>query len=406
MSDMTSYCLVLGWLGLAACPLHAEDAPQFRGSGGLGISREKGLPLTWNEKENIRWQAALPGRGLSSPVIAAGRVYVTACTGANQARLHIFCFEEKTGKLLWERQLWATGTTQCHVKTNMAAPTPVTDGQCVYALFATGDLACLTREGNLQWYRSLVGDYPTIGNNVGMAASPILWNDVLIVSLENVGESFAAGVDKHTGINRWRVGRPRGINWVSPLLIPNDGQAEVLLQGPNDLTAYDPASGKKKWAVTDQKFATMPSPTFGGGVIFAPGGKFLAIQPGNSKHAPRVLWQSAKLPANYGSPLFHDGRLYTISFKGILNCADAATGKALWNLRVDGSFAASPLLADGKIYLVSEEGTTTIIDPQAESKIIATNVLPETFLATPVASNGALFLRSDKHLYCIGQRAP
>jgi outer membrane protein assembly factor BamB len=390
-------CL-LGWAAV-----RAEDVPQFRGVGGLGISTEKGLPLTWSEKDHIRWKAVLPGRGLSCPVIGAGRVYVTACTGVEQKRLHILCFDVRTGKQLWERQLWATGTTQSHPKTNMAAPTPLSDGKHVYALFATGDLACLDRDGDLLWYRSLVGDYPTVGNNVGMAASPVLWNDLVIVSMENVGESFAAGVDKHTGTNRWRVERPRGINWTSPLVINNDGQAELLLQGPTDLTAYDPASGKKRWTVTDKSFATIPSPTFGDGLIYAPGGVFLAIRPGNAKQDPQVVWQSKKLSANYSSPLFYEGRVYTLSYKGVVNCADAATGKALWDLRADGNFAASPLVADGKIFLVSEEGATTVIEAGPEAKVLATSALPEKFLATPVASNGALFLRSDKHLYCIGK---
>jgi outer membrane protein assembly factor BamB len=239
---------------------------------------------------------------------------------------------------------------------------------------------------------------------VGLAASPTLWKDVLIVNLENVGESFAAGIDKTTGVNVWRVPRPRGLNWVSPLLIQNDGKTEVLLQGDDGLTAYDPGSGARKWALADKKFATIPSPTTGAGLVFASADKFMAIRPGTTKHKPAVVWQSSKLPTGYASPLFFDGRVYTISGGGILNCAEASMGKALWSLRVEGAFAASPLLIDGKIYLVSEEGTTTIVDPGSQAKVVATNTLQETFLASPVAVNGALFLRSDKHLYCVGEK--
>src|SRR5207245_5271792 len=117
------------------------------------------------------------GRRVSSPVVAAGRVYVTACSGYQQRRLHVLCFDAATGTKQWERQFQATGNTFCHPKTCMAAPTPVTDGARVYALFATGDLAALDREGHLLWYRSLVGDYGTITNQVGLAASPVLWQD-------------------------------------------------------------------------------------------------------------------------------------------------------------------------------------------------------------------------------------
>jgi outer membrane protein assembly factor BamB len=391
----------LSWL--SATVLYAEDVPQFRGAGGLGVSKETGLPTTWNEKDNIRWKAALPGRGLSAPVIAGGRVYATANSAHNQKRLHVLCFDEKTGKQLWERQFWATGSTLCHPKTSMAAPTPATDGQRVIALFATGDMVCLDRNGNLEWYRSLVGDYPTVGNNVGMATSPILWKDMVILCLENVGDSFAAGFDKRSGENKWRIERPRGINWVSPLLIETNGQPELIIQGTDDLTAYDPANGTKKWSLSCKKFQPIPSPTFGDGLVFAPGEKFFAIQPGSGKEGPQILWQSNKLPTGYCSPIYHQGRIYALSYRGVLNCADGATGKPLWDVRVEGSFAASPLLADGKIYAVNEEGMTTVVSAGAEGKVLASNPLGDAILATPVVSNGAIYLRSDRYLYCIGQ---
>jgi outer membrane protein assembly factor BamB len=384
---------------------HAGDVPQFRGVGGLGVADARGLPLTWSDKENLRWKAELPGRGLSGPVIAGGRIYITACSGFNQTRLHTLCFEQSTGKKVWERQLWATGGTLCHPKTNMAAPTPVTDGEHVYVLFATGDLVCYSREGDLLWYRSLVGDYPTVGNNVGMAASPVLAGDVLVVCLENIGESFAAGIDRRSGQNRWRVERPRGINWVTPLVIQNRGQTEVLLQGPEELTAYDVASGQKRWALTDQRLSTIPSPTVGAGTIYVPGEKFLAVRPGSPTEAPSVLWQSLKLKTSYGSPLYEKGRVYTVSFKGIVNAAEAATGKVIWTCRLEGDFAASPLLADGRLYLVNEEGTTTVLrDSGGEYEVLGTNALKDTILASPVASGDALFLRSDGYLYCIGEK--
>lgn len=383
----------------------AADVPQFRGAGGRGVAEVKGLPLTWGDKENLRWQAELPGRGLSNPVIADGRVYVTACSGYNQTRLHVLCFDQATGAKLWERQLWATGGTLCHPKTNMAAPTPVTDGRHVYALFATADLVCYDRDGRLCWYRSLVGDYPTVGNNVGMAASPVLAGEVLVVCLENVGDSFAAGIDTRTGQNRWRIDRPRGINWVTPLVIRNQGQIEVLLQGADNLTAHDPATGAKRWSLTGQPLSTIPSPTVGDGVLFVPGDKFLAVRPGSAAKAPEVMWQSPKLRPGYSSPLYAKGRVYTVTGNGIVSAADAASGKVVWTCRLEGNYAASPLLADGRLYVVSEDGATSVLrDTGNEYEVLATNTLKDTILASPVAAGDALFLRSDGHLYCIGAR--
>ncbi|MCI0681989.1 MAG: PQQ-binding-like beta-propeller repeat protein [Gemmataceae bacterium] len=380
--------------------LAAADVPQFRGTGGAGVADEKNLPTQWSDQENIRWKVALPGRGLSNPVIADGRAYVTAASGFEQKRLHVLCLDVKTGKQLWERQFWATGTTLCNPKTNMAAPTPATDGERVYALFATADLVCLDKHGDLVWYRSLAGDHPTIGNNVGMAASPTLWKDILIVPMENVGESFVAGIDANTGANRWRVERPRGINWTTPLVIDNGGKAEVILSTPGRFTAHNPATGKEVWR-WDGECGSAPSPVAGDGMLFVPGGKLTALKLGNGAASPEVVWQNNKLATGYTSPTFYRGLVYTVSGRGVVSCTDPATGKVLWSERVDGTFSASPLAADGKIYVASEEGVVSVLQAGREARILATSSLPETFLASPVASDGALFLRSDKHLYCM-----
>lgn len=380
------------------------DVPQFRGEGGTGVSDAKNLPTTWDARTNLRWKAALPGRGLSAPVVTGGKVFVTACTGPEQKRLHVLCFDQKTGKQLWERQFWATGTTLCHPKTNMAAPTPATDGKRVVALFATADLVCLDLDGNLQWYRSLVEDYPTVGNNVGMASSPILWKDLVILCLQNAGESFAAGIDKQTGENRWRIERTRIINWVTPVIHSRAGRDELLLQSPQELSAHDPATGKKVWALTEKRFATMPSPTAGGGLVLTSGERFFAIKPGTDKEPAQIAWSSPKLPTGYSSPLYHQGRVYTVSSRGVVNCADARSGDALWSERVEGNYAASPLLADGKLYVVNEDGLTTVFGLEdGKARMLSTNPLEDTILATPVATDGTLFLRSDGWLYCIGQ---
>ncbi len=385
---------------LWAGTLLADDAPQFRGHN--GISKETGLPTVWSEQSNLRWKMALPGRGGGNPVIADGRVYVTACTSWQQDRLHVLCYELASGKKLWERQIWATGTTVCHKKTSMAAPTPATDGQRVYALFATGDLVCYDRDGRLQWFRSLVGDYPNLGNNVGMASSPALVNDLVVVCLENSGDSFAAGIDKQTGENRWRIARPRDVAWVTPAVNQGNGQAEVLFASPFGLMAVDAASGKQRWELAEQKLAKISSPVCADGLVFAAGDKFAAIRPGSPQKKPEVVWQSGKLPGGYTSPTVSKGRVFMLSSRGVVNCADVVSGAPLWDLRLEGAFAASPLIADGKLYAVNEEGTTSVVDISGQPKILSVNPLSGPILASPVAAGGCLFLRTDQFLYCVG----
>lgn len=397
--------VVLGCLALGLVSgVQAGDWPQFRGPNGSAVSDEKGLPIHWSAEQNLRWKAELPGRGLSCPVVVGDRVYLTACSGYQQDRLHVLCFRVQDGKKLWERQLWATGSTMCHPTTCMAAPTPVADAEGVYALFATADVAAYDREGRLLWYRSLSRDYPGITNNVGMAASPVVHGDLLFLPLENAGHSFALAVDRRTGATRWKVERHRDINWITPLVVASGGRSEVLFQTSREITAYDPETGKPLWT-HEAGLSSVASPVLGGGRILVPGGEFTALKAGGGSAAPEVLWKSSRIKTSYPSPVYYEGRVYTLNPAGILNCSDAEDGKAVWQVRLKGPFWATPVIADGKLYALNEEGTTFVVDLTAQSddgRIMAQNRIDDRFLATPAIAHRCLFLRSDKFLYCIG----
>jgi outer membrane protein assembly factor BamB len=395
--------LTVGVALLAASLVRAGDWPQFRGPGGTGVSDEPGLPGRWGPSENVRWRADLPGRGVSGPVVAGGRAYVTASSGYRQDRLHVLCFNVHDGKKLWERQFRATGSTISNPKTCMAGPTPVCDAARVYALFATGDLACLDRDGNLLWYRALVQDYPLITNQVGMAASPVLVGDTLIVPMENAGDSFIAGLDVTTGRNRWKQPRPRGINWCTPAVITANERTEVVEQSPNELTAYDPETGARRWSF-GPGLIEIPSPVPAPDGVLAPGGELRRLRVPADGGAPQVVWKNNRLRSAYASPLFYRDRVYAVTSANILSCADVATGKTLWQERVglDNPVSASPVAGDGKVYVVSEAGTTAVVRAGDRPKVLATNALDEEMLATPALADGAIFLRSDRHLYCIG----
>ncbi len=239
-------------ISAAAGAASAGDWPQFRGPGMAGVSDEVGLPERWGPAENVRWKAALPGRGVSSPVVVGDRVFVTACSGMNQTRLHVLCFDADCGRRLWERTLWATGPTNCNPKTCMAAPTPAADRERVCVLFATGDLVCLDHAGAVRWLRTLQTDYPAMSNLVGRGASPILDGDLLVVPMESQGASFLLGLDAATGANRWKVERPLENNYTTPLFVRHGGRADLVVQALGGLTGYDPASGAMRWEFADE----------------------------------------------------------------------------------------------------------------------------------------------------------
>ena len=398
------YCLSLFALFalLREVPVLAGDWPQFRGRGGAAVSDEKALPVKWSTTENVRWKAELPGRGVSSPVIAAGRVYVTAASAYRQRRLHVLCFDAVTGKKVWERQLAATGSTMCHPKTSMAAPTPVTDGKSVYALFATGDLAAFSRDGDLLWYRALARDYPDITNQVGMAASPVLAGQTLLLPLENAGDSFALGVDVKTGRNRWKVPRRRDINWVTPIVTRFQGKTAALFQTSGEITAYDAGNGEVLWSYKGNNLGSIPSPAILDDLVIVPGKPSLALRVSEGG-TPEVVWKSSKLAAAFASPVVYKGRIYALTGVGVA-CLDAATGQEIWRERLGKGFSASPIIADGKLYVAKEEGNTSVVQLGDKPKILANNALKEQLLATPAVANGAIYLRTEKNLYCIATK--
>ncbi len=377
----------------------AADWPGFRGTG-TGASTEKNLPTGFSETSGLRWKATLPGRGVSGVVTHGSRVYVTASSGQRDDRLHVLAYDAATGTQLWHRQLAATGSTAAHPDTCMAAPTPVADASGVYALFASGDVAAFDPDGTLRWYRSLVGDYPTITNQVGMASSPVLAAGKLIVPMDNYGESFLAALDGKTGQNLWKTPRNKDANWATPAVRTlADGKSEVLFPG-RDLAVYDADTGAKKWAAKVP--GGIASPTVAGDLLLTPGSGVTASK--LEADGVKELWKSPRLQTGMSSPVVFEGKVYGVTSAGVLLCVDAATGKVDWDLRVKGKFSASPVAADGKLYLFSEEGNLLAVKLGAEPELIAESKTGERGQATPAVSGGAIFIRGDKTLFCVGSK--
>jgi outer membrane protein assembly factor BamB len=384
--------------------LPAADWPQFKGPNGSGVSDEKDLPVEWDKSgKGVKWQAPLPARGVSSPAVAAGRVYVTCSSGTRDDRLHVLCFDAATGKQIWHRQLNGTGGTACHPKSCMAAPTPVADETGVYALFATADVAAFDKDGTLRWYRSLVGDYPAITNQVGMASSPVLAAGKLIVPMDNSGESFLAAIDARYGRNVWKVERSRDVNWVTPMVRTVGKTTEVLFDGPRGLVAYDAETGAQRWAYKDSK-GSIPTAALEGDTLYIPGGGVTAVKLSAKGVDGEPVWKSRDVQPGMSSPLVYRGKVYALNGQGFISCGDAKTGKLLYKERTKGAYSASPVAGDGKVYCLNEAGVTTVLKADsAEMEVLATNELGEEGLGTPAISGGCLFIRTSKTLFCVGR---
>jgi len=384
----------------------AADWPQFRGAASNSVTSAQQPPAEWSEADgkNVAWKVELPGRGPASPIVVGDRVIVTASSGVNQDRLHVLCFDAKDGKQLWERQFWATGRTLSHPSSANAAPTPASDGNLIFAFYSSNDLVCLDLEGNLKWYRGLAHDYPAAGNDVGMSSSPVLAGDALIVQVECQGDSFATAIDKETGEPRWRVPRPKDASWSSPVLLPGANPADtlVLLQSPKHLTAHRVATGEQVWAY-EVACDAISSPAVVDGTVYVASKGVTALRPGAGAE-PEVVWNAQNLQPGAASAIVSDGKLFIINRAGVLNCANTADGKVLWRTRLEGEFWGTPALAGNRLYTVSQKGKGQVVEIAADGTkgdVIGTGQLEGEVQSSPAVTDGALYVRSDGHLWKI-----
>jgi outer membrane protein assembly factor BamB len=384
----------------------AADWRQFRGPAGTGAA-DGPAPPTEVAADRAAWKASLPGRGLSSPLVVGDRVFVTASTGRRADRLHVLAFAAADGKQLWERTVFATGPTDAHPKTCMAAPSPVSDGRRVIALFGTDDLVCLDLKGNVLWVRALHDEHPGATDGRGLATSPVIVGDTVVVQIETQNVSFAVGVSVETGANRWRVDRPRDIVWSTPTVLTGwaaDGGDLVLLQGGPKLSAIEPATGKEVWHI-ERKNHQIASALCRGEIVYVPGAEGgLAAYRRQPDGSPVLFWESEKLNPDTASPVAVGDRLYVLRGT-VLVTGDLATGVEVGKVRLrGGAFGASPLTVGGLIYCVAEDGLVQVVKPgEKEATVIGGGSVNETILATPAIADGAFYLRSDQHLWKFGK---
>lgn len=404
-----------------------EDWAQFRGPGGLGISAEKNLPLNWSESENIAWKIELPGHGSSSPITWGDHVYLTSFTGyglvenipgaMTDLRRHLICINRDDGKILWKStvelgQRKENSFEGFFVKHGYATSTPVADESGVYVFFGISGAIHYSHGGEEIW-KTDVGERT---NGYGSTASPVLYEDMVILNAANEAISMIA-LNKRTGKEVWRTRTRRTGSWSTPLVVKTDNRHEVVHHIPHHgsapIAALDPRTGKELWRcdVLDTYFN--PSPIVNDGVIYAISyHASTAIRAGGSGDATasHVLWENEQCGSQICSPIYHDGHLYFTERDNFAYCVNARTGEGVYKKRFDppsGSTYASAVLADGRIYYVTCSGQTFVIAAKPEFELLAHNQVDSAggdFNASPAISNGQIFIRNKKYLYCIGTK--
>lgn len=397
--------------------LVAENWTEFRGPTGQGHSSASGLPIEWGKDKNVVWDKELPGKGWSSPVLLEKKLYLTTAVPTGSAdgpqSLHALCLDAGTGKVLWNVELFVQpGGAPMHTKNSHASATPVTDGKRLFVHFGPHGTACLDLNGDVLWRNEELQYAPVHGNG----GSPVLVGKLLVVSCDGSDQQFVVALDQDSGKIRWRTPRgfhpTKGFSFGTPLVIEVGGKQQIVSSGSDGVAAYDPAGGKEIWRVTyPDGYSVVPRPVYGQGLLFICTGynepSVLAIKPEGAAGdvtATHVAWRQKKGAPHNPSPLLVGDALYLVSDKGVASCLDAKTGEQRWQQRLGGNFSASPVFADGKIFLQSEEGVGIVIEPGPSFNELARNDLGERTLASYAVGDGALFIRSERHLARIQQQ--
>jgi len=394
-----------------AIAAHAADWPQFRGPTGLNYTEEKNLPLKWDPKtgENIRWKAPLPktDNAFSSPIVVGDRVLVT-CAQNDPLTQRVLCFAKADGKPLWETIIPPGPWILKDLRGGYGAPTPCSDGRHVYVLFGSAALAALDLDGKILWQKPL----PKFDFDVALGTSPILYQDTLILDCDQTKKaSSIIAFDKATGDIRWEAKRPEtDFAHCTPVIVQVAGQPQMLVAATKALQGLDPASGKILWWCAAP--GDSASPAYDGKLVYSDsgrGGKGVCVDPTGmgDVSATHVKWTYPQIPEGLASPIMAQGLVWRVHGPEIVKAFRLEDGKLAFSERLKGvSSYASPIATpDGRIYFASA-GHTYVVKASAEGKleVLADSDLGEESRASAAISDGCLFLRGNKTLYCIGAK--
>jgi outer membrane protein assembly factor BamB len=420
-------------LVLAVSPVQAGDWPQWRGPAGTGVSDEKDLPIVWNESRSVLWKCQLPEWGTSTPAIWGDAIFLTSHTAEND--LLLVRIDKKSGEIVWSQKVGSGEAVReapkreaqkFHQIHNLASPSPVTDGKTVVVHFGNGDLAAYDFDGKQLWKRNLQDDYGSYTIWWGHANSPVLYGG-LVISVcmqdsladmrDNPVESYLVAHDLQTGAERWKVARMTKAKaeecdaYTTPVLVRRNDRQELIVMGGNQLDAYDPATGKQLWYLEGLVGGrTVTGPTVADDTVITTRGMrkdliCVKVSRDGELSSRDIRWEVKAGTPDTCCPVVSNGLVFTVTDDGIAKCYDLESGHVQWTERLKGGYKASPFAAEGRIFFLSTDGLCTVVSASKKFDKLTENKLNDDFIASPAASDGKLYLRGKKNLYCISRDA-
>lgn len=394
---------------LALLLILAANWPNFRGPSRQGVVPDKSpLPMKWSSSENHLWRTELPGAAWSSPIVWNDRIFVTTA-GDGGKSCRILSLDRKTGRVLWNTEVFQQTLRRKEDRNSYATPTPATDGARVYAAFGEGSIAAVDLQGKVVWTNRDFQHY----SQHGLGASPVLHRDVLIMSYDGSNETgdlkvgwqkpwdkaFIVALETRTGKVRWKT--QRGMSRIAH--VTSNIAGNTLVSGAGDVVqGFDLATGKLMWTARNQGEGVVPSVVVGDGLVFTSSGferpTIRAIRTGGSAE---IVWEQTKAVPKIPSFVYSKPYLFTVAENGIAMCLKEESGEIVWQERLDGEFSSSPLLAGDRIYAVSDDCETVVLRAAPKFEVLARNKIEGRCQASPAAADGVLYLRTDRALHAI-----
>ncbi len=379
-----------------------KNWPYFRGPSGNGIASVTKAPTEWDGKsgKNVIWKTEIPLHGFNSPIYWEGKLFLS---GADKTKFEIYCFDAHTGSILWQKQVKdVPGSPEklpnVTEDTGYAAPTMTTDGSRVFALFANGDLVCLDFDGNQVWAKNLgVPD-----NHYGHSSSLIMYQHLLIIQYDHFGGRSVIGLNAQTSKVEWQTPRQVEISWASPILVNTGKRVELILNASPTVASYDPKTGKELWQFQCMSGEVGPSVCYANGIVYAANeyARLAAIKIGKE---PEMIWEYDDGLPEASSPLATDNYLFMATSWGVVSCLNVKDGSLYWEQEFKEGFYSSLILVGDNIYVVDRKGFTHVFKADKEYELVSTNELGENSDSIPAFVNGRIFMRGEKHLFCIGK---
>jgi outer membrane protein assembly factor BamB len=386
------------------------DWPQWRGPQGDGTSLETGIPRQWSATANVAWKTEIPGRGHASPIVVGDRVLTVSAIEETEERV-LISLDRTSGKIQWQQTVLRAPMERVHTENSHASSTPASDGEKVFCTFLDGHevlVAAYDLDGNLAWKRR-----PGVFSSVhGFCSTPVIYRDMIIVNCDHDGDGYVVALAREDGSERWRIDRPNKTrSYCSPLIRTIDGRDQMVLSGSKCIASYDPASGKQLWIIDGPTDQFVASPVFHekARLFFFTGGfpdhHLLAVRPdsaGNITNTDRIAWHSTHGVAYVPSPIAVGDWFFITDDRGFAHCFDAKSGAEQWEQRF-GRQHASLVSANGLVYFLDDQGVCHVVRGSNKFEEVAKNEIGEPSYASPALSNGQIFIRGERHLFCIGR---